>query len=76
MIVEMITLNLRNASFTYNFQKGEYGTVSEVAGDMNIMFENAKKYNIHTSRLYKVTILQLTNSRGIKDILVIDHICI
>lgn len=38
----------------YVFQKGEYGTVSEVAGDMNIMFENAKKYNIHTSRLYKV----------------------
>lgn len=28
--------------------------MSEVAGDMNIMFENAKKYNIHTSRLYKV----------------------
>lgn len=41
------------------FQKGEYGTVSEVAGDMNIMFENAKKYNIHTSRLYKV--IQLYN---------------
>lgn len=43
--------------FNYNFQKGEYGTVSEVAGDMNIMFENAKKYNMHTSRLYKVIIL-------------------
>ena len=28
--------------------------MSEVAGDMNIMFENAKKYNVHTSRLYKV----------------------
>lgn len=27
---------------------------------MNIMFENAKKYNIHTSRLYKVTIWCLT----------------
>lgn len=37
-------------------KKGEYGTVSEVAGDMNIMFENAKKYNVHTSRLYKVII--------------------
>lgn len=44
-------LFLFNSSF---LQKGEYGTVSEVAGDMNIMFENAKKYNIHTSRLYKV----------------------
>lgn len=32
-----------------------YGTVSEVAGDMNIMFENAKKYNVPTSKLYKVT---------------------
>lgn len=31
-----------------------YGTVSEVAGDLNIMFENAKKYNIQTSKLYKV----------------------
>lgn len=38
-------------------KKGEYGTVSEVAGDMNIMFENAKKYNIHTSSLYKVIFL-------------------
>lgn len=35
-------------------KKGDYGTVSEVAGDMNIMFENAKKYNVHTSKLYKV----------------------
>lgn len=35
-------------------KRGEYGTVSEVAGDMNIMFENAKKYNNHNSRLYKV----------------------
>ncbi|XP_049837847.1 protein polybromo-1 isoform X3 [Schistocerca gregaria] len=34
-------------------QRGEYGTVSEVAGDMNIMFENAKKYNRADSRLYK-----------------------
>lgn len=32
-----------------------YGTVSEVAGDLNIMFENAKKYNIQTSKLYKVS---------------------
>lgn len=32
-----------------------YGTVSEVAGDMTIMFENAKKYNITTSKLYKVS---------------------
>lgn len=31
-----------------------YGTVSEVAGDLTIMFENAKKYNLATSKLYKV----------------------
>lgn len=35
-------------------KKGDYGTVSEVAGDLNIMFENAKKYNRPDSRLYKV----------------------
>lgn len=35
-------------------KKGEYGTVSEVAGDLNIMFENAKKYNRPESRLFKV----------------------
>ncbi|XP_033610687.1 protein polybromo-1 isoform X6 [Cryptotermes secundus] len=34
-------------------KRGDYGTVSEVAGDMNIMFENAKKYNRPDSRLYK-----------------------
>lgn len=34
-----------------------YGTVSEVAGDLNIMFENAKKYNVPSSKLYKVIII-------------------
>lgn len=34
-------------------RRGSYGTLSEVAGDMNIMFENAKQYNAPTSRLYK-----------------------
>ncbi|XP_065223085.1 protein polybromo-1 isoform X3 [Planococcus citri] len=32
---------------------GEYGTVSEVAGDLNILFENAKKFNKPDSKLYK-----------------------
>lgn len=36
-----------------------YGTVSEVAGDLNIMFENAKKYNVQTSKLYKVILANL-----------------
>ncbi|KAL3278904.1 hypothetical protein HHI36_016424 [Cryptolaemus montrouzieri] len=31
----------------------QYGTLSEVAGDMTIMFENAKKYNQPVSKLYK-----------------------
>lgn len=34
-------------------RRGNYGTLSEVAGDMNIMFENAKQYNLPTSKLYK-----------------------
>ncbi|XP_049880509.1 protein polybromo-1 isoform X2 [Pectinophora gossypiella] len=34
-------------------RRGSYGTLSEVAGDMNIMFENAKQYNVPTSRLYR-----------------------
>jgi len=55
--IKRIIVNFCNTLFNHDFQKGEYGTVSEVAGDMNIMFENAKKYNIHTSRLYKVMIL-------------------
>lgn len=37
--------------------KKSYGTLSEVAGDLTIMFENAKKYNITTSKLYKVYFL-------------------
>lgn len=52
-----IMLKTNALSNTMILQRGEYGTVSEVAGDMNIMFENAKKYNVHTSRLYKVIIL-------------------
>ncbi|XP_059047820.1 protein polybromo-1 isoform X2 [Achroia grisella] len=34
-------------------RRGAYGTLSEVAGDMNIMFENAKQYNVPMSRLYR-----------------------
>lgn len=34
-------------------RRGSYGTLSEVAGDMNIMFENAKQYNVPSSLLYK-----------------------
>ncbi|XP_071878612.1 protein polybromo isoform X5 [Bombus fervidus] len=55
-------------------KKGEYGTVSEVAGDMNIMFENAKKYNIHTSRLYKCAVkLQKIMQEKVHELLEFDQ---
>lgn len=41
-------------------QNKQYGTLSEVAGDMTIMFENAKKYNQPSSKLYKVRLLSVT----------------
>ncbi|XP_032671562.1 protein polybromo-1 isoform X2 [Odontomachus brunneus] len=55
-------------------KKGEYGTVSEVAGDMNIMFENAKKYNVHTSRLYKSAVkLQKIMQEKVQELLEFDQ---
>ncbi|XP_011164312.1 protein polybromo-1 [Solenopsis invicta] len=55
-------------------KKGEYGTVSEVAGDMNIMFENAKKYNMHTSRLYKCAVkLQKIMQEKVQELLEFDQ---
>ncbi|XP_020708055.1 protein polybromo-1 isoform X4 [Athalia rosae] len=55
-------------------KKGEYGTVSEVAGDMNIMFENAKKYNVHTSRLYKCAAkLQKIMQEKVQELLEFDQ---
>lgn len=40
--------------------------MSEVAGDMNIMFENAKKYNRPDSRLYKVRIHSVGTGLSLK----------
>ncbi|KYN02038.1 Protein polybromo-1 [Cyphomyrmex costatus] len=55
-------------------KKCEYGTVSEVAGDMNIMFENAKKYNMHTSRLYKCAAkLQKIMQEKVQELLEFDQ---
>ncbi|XP_011690266.1 PREDICTED: protein polybromo-1 isoform X2 [Wasmannia auropunctata] len=55
-------------------KRGEYGTVSEVAGDMNIMFENAKKYNMHTSRLYKCAAkLQKIMQEKVQELLEFDQ---
>ncbi|XP_018567021.1 protein polybromo-1 isoform X3 [Anoplophora glabripennis] len=51
-----------------------YGTVSEVAGDMTIMFENAKKYNITTSKLYKDAVkLQKLMQTKVQELLDIDQ---
>ncbi|XP_044737785.1 protein polybromo-1 isoform X3 [Chrysoperla carnea] len=56
-------------------KKGDYGTVSEVAGDMNIMFENAKKYNVHQSKLYKDAVkLQKIMQLKVQELLDIDQV--
>ncbi|XP_039291348.1 protein polybromo-1 isoform X3 [Nilaparvata lugens] len=55
-------------------KRGDYGTVSEVAGDMNIMFENAKKYNRPDSKLYKDAVkLQKVMQSKVQELLECDH---
>ncbi|XP_066994132.2 protein polybromo-1 isoform X3 [Anabrus simplex] len=55
-------------------KRGDYGTVSEVAGDMNIMFENAKKYNRADSRLYKDAVrLQKVMQAKVQELLEFDQ---
>ncbi|ENN78044.1 hypothetical protein HUJ04_006145 [Dendroctonus ponderosae] len=55
--------------------KKGYGTVSEVAGDMTIMFENAKKYNIPNSKLYKDAVrLQRVMQAKVQELLDIDQV--
>lgn len=55
-------------------KNGDYGTISEVAGDMNIMFENAKKYNRPDSQLYKHAVkLQKIMQSKVKELLDFDH---
>ncbi|XP_076258471.1 protein polybromo isoform X4 [Rhynchophorus ferrugineus] len=52
-----------------------YGTVSEVAGDLTIMFENAKKYNMPSSKIYKDTIkLQKVMQAKVQELLDIDQV--
>ncbi|KAF5301597.1 hypothetical protein FQR65_LT08902 [Abscondita terminalis] len=54
--------------------KCAYGTVSEVAGDLTIMFENAKKYNVPTSKLYKDAVkLQKVMQLKVQELLDIDQ---
>ncbi|XP_064212434.1 protein polybromo-1 isoform X5 [Tribolium castaneum] len=55
--------------------KHAYGTISEVAGDMTIMFENAKKYNLPSSRLYKDAVkLQKVMQMKVQELLDIDQV--
>ncbi|XP_056638138.1 protein polybromo-1 isoform X1 [Diorhabda sublineata] len=52
-----------------------YGTLSEVAGDLTIMFENAKKYNIPTSKLYKDAVrLQKLMQSKVQELLDVDQV--
>ncbi|KAG5885887.1 hypothetical protein JTB14_019148 [Gonioctena quinquepunctata] len=52
-----------------------YGTLSEVAGDLTIMFENAKKYNISTSKLYKDAVkLQTLMQTKVQELLDVDQL--
>ncbi|XP_019875742.2 protein polybromo-1 isoform X3 [Aethina tumida] len=54
--------------------KSAYGNLSEVAGDLTIMFENAKKYNIPTSKLYKDAVkLQKIMQCKVQELLDIDQ---
>ncbi|KAL1506167.1 hypothetical protein ABEB36_005579 [Hypothenemus hampei] len=55
--------------------KKAYGTVSEVAGDMTIMFENAKKYNVPNSKLYRDAVrLQKVMQAKVQELLDIDQV--
>ena len=35
-------------------QDGQYETLDDLANDMDLLFENAKHYNVDESRLYQV----------------------
>ncbi|KAK9506268.1 hypothetical protein O3M35_008237 [Rhynocoris fuscipes] len=62
------------AQISKKLKKGDYGTVSEVAGDLNIMFENAKKYNRPDSKLYKDAVkLQKVMQKKVQELLDFDH---
>ncbi|XP_045461184.1 protein polybromo-1 isoform X2 [Harmonia axyridis] len=56
-------------------QNKQYGTLSEVAGDMTIMFENAKKYNVPSSKLYKDAVkLQKIMQGKVQELLDINQV--
>ena len=41
------------------FQKRLYVDLDEIAADLNLVFENAKKYNADESNIYKVTLVTI-----------------
>lgn len=48
-------------------KNGEYESVEQIDSDLNLMFENAKRYNMPTSSIYKRAfrlqqIMQVTTS--------------
>ncbi|XP_065348205.1 protein polybromo-1 isoform X6 [Cloeon dipterum] len=56
-------------------KRGHYGTVSEIAGDLNIMFENAKKYNRPDSKIYKDAVkLQKLMQTKVQELLEYDQV--
>ncbi|CAH1167174.1 unnamed protein product [Phyllotreta striolata] len=55
--------------------KKGYGNLSELAGDLTIMFENAKKYNVPTSKLYKDAVkLQKLMQTKVEELLDVDQL--
>lgn len=48
------------------FQSGQYTDLDHLAGDLDLVFENAKRYNMDESKLYKVSQQQ--------DIIVLCHL--
>ena len=43
----------------FSFQKRLYVDLDEIATDLNLVFENAKKYNADESNIYKVGLIKL-----------------
>ena len=40
--------------FIFSTQNGRYQELDELAEDLNLVFENAKQYNLEESKIYKV----------------------
>lgn len=46
-----------------SLQNGRYSTLEEVGTDLELMFENAKRYNMDESKIYKVRSVFLFTSQ-------------